>query len=190
MRAVMVGIVGLAGALVVMPGVAAAQDGKPVSFGVMGGLSLPMGNLGDAYDSGYNITGNVYLMPAGKRFSLRGDVGYESFGGQSIGTVASSDFSVLSVTGNILFPLGSNSSEGSMRPYLIGGAGIYRGSSDITITGLGSESVSSTDLGIAVGGGIEFKLSGFTTFAEARFTNVFSDGDSSTWIPLTFGIRF
>ena len=178
-----------AGALALCTGVAGAQDSKPISFGVMGGLSLPMGDFGDAYDSGYNITGNVYLTPSGQRFRLRGDIGYENFGGQSIGSVASSDFSVLSFTGNLVFPLGTSDGEGSIRPYVIGGGGLYRGSSTIEVVGV-SRSESDTNFGIAVGGGFEFQLSGFTTFAEARFTNVFSDGDSARWIPITFGIRF
>lgn len=188
MRAGTVRLLGLAGALALLTGVAGAQDSKSMSFGAMGGLSLPMGNLGDAYDSGYNITGSVYFTPA-SRFMIRGDVGYESFGGQSIGTVASSDLNMLSATGNLIFPLSSSTAEGTMRPYILGGAGIYRASSDIEVLGV-KKSSSDTNLGVAFGGGVEFKLAGFSTFAEARFTNVFSDGKSSRWIPLTFGFRF
>lgn len=189
MRAGTVRLLGLAGALALLTGVAGAQDSKPVSFGVMGGLSMPMGNLGDFYDSGYNITGNVYFTPSASRFMIRGDVGYDSFGGQSIAGVGSADLSVLSASGNVIFPLRSNMAEGSIRPYLIAGGGAYRSSFKGDILGA-SDSESNTDLGIAVGGGLEFKLAGFSTFAEARFTNLFNDGDSARWIPITFGIRF
>jgi len=181
-------LAGLAGALALLPAIAGAQDARAISFGVMGGLSLPMGDLADGVESGYNITGSVYLPMAGK-LKLRGDVGYESFAGKGSNSVAGFDFNVLSVTGNVIFPLGMERAEGGIRPYLIGGGGLYRGTTKLNVVGL-SSSQSSNDLGISVGGGFEFKLSGFTTFAEARFVNVFGDGNSSNWIPITFGLRF
>lgn len=181
-------LAGLAGALALLPALAGAQDARSISFGVMGGLSLPMGDLADGVESGYNITGNLY-MPLGDKLKLRGDVGYESFAGKGSNSIAGFDFNVLSVTGNVIFPLGTERAEGGIRPYLIGGGGLYRGTIKLNIVGV-SDSESSSDLGINVGGGFEFKLSGFTTFAEARFVNVFSDGESSNWIPITFGIRF
>lgn len=187
MRAGTVRLLGLAGALALLTGVAGAQDSKPMSFGVMGGLSLPMGDLGDLYESGYNVTGNVYFTPSASRFMLRGDVGYESFGGQSNTLGTGSDFKMLSVTGNLIFPLSATTDEGTMRPYLIGGGGLYRSSFDVVGAG---DSESDTNFGVALGGGVEFKLAGFSTFAEARFTNVFGDGNSSRWIPITFGFRF
>ncbi len=190
MHARTVRMFGLAAGLALVTSVAAAQDSKPISFGAMAGLSLPMGDLGDAVSSGYNITGNVYLTPSSTgRLRFRGDVGYESFSAKDNSVGSDATFSVLSVTGNVIFPLGQASSEGGIRPYLIGGGGMYRGTTKTELLGA-SVSTSDTNLGIAVGGGLEFKLSGFSTFAEARFTNVFSEGDSSTWIPITFGIRF
>jgi opacity protein-like surface antigen len=181
-------LAGLAGTLALLPAIAGAQDARSISFGVMGGLSLPMGDLADGVESGYNITGNVYL-PLGGKLKLRGDVGYESFAGKGSSSIAGFDYNVLSVTGNVMFPLGTERAEGGIRPYLIGGGGLYRGTTKIEVAGI-SRSTSNSDLGINAGGGFEFKLSGFTTFAEARFVNVFGDGDSSSWIPLTFGIRF
>jgi opacity protein-like surface antigen len=181
-------LAGLAGALALLPAIAGAQDARSISFGVMGGLSLPMGDLADGVESGFNITGNLY-MPLGDKLKLRADLGYESFAGKGSNSIAGFDFNVLSVTGNVIFPLGMERAEGGIRPYLIGGGGLYRGTIKANIVGI-SDSESSSDLGINVGGGFEFKLSGFTTFAEARFVNVFSDGESSNWIPITFGIRF
>jgi opacity protein-like surface antigen len=181
-------LAGVVGALALLPALAMAQDSKPISVGVMGGLSVPVGDLGDGFDSGYNITGSVYLRPGTGRLSFRGDVGYESFGSKGSNSLVSADLNVLSVTGNVLFPIGT-AAEGGIRPYLIGGGGLYRTSVDVESV-VGNDSNSSNDLGIAVGGGLEFRLAGFSTFAEARFVNVFGDGNSSRWIPITFGIRF
>jgi len=175
------------GTFALVPVIVGAQDSKPISVGVMGGISLPMGDLADGVESGYNITGNIYFRPGSSRLTFRGDVGYESFSAKAN---LPFDLNVLSVTGNVIFPLSSAVAEGGIRPYLIGGGGLYRSSFDGTGAISGTDSESSNDLGIAVGGGVEFKLAGFSTFAEARFVNVFGDGDSSRWIPVTFGIRF
>ena len=178
------------GTFALVPAVVGAQDARPISVGVMGGLSLPMGDLADGVESGYNITGNIYFRPGTSRLTFRGDVGYESFSAKGSNNIAGIDLNVLSVTGNVMFPLGSMVAEGGIRPYLIGGGGLYRTQSEGTGVASGAESEASNDLGIAVGGGVEFKLAGFTTFGEARFVNVFRDGASSRWIPITFGIRF
>lgn len=189
MNARIVRLAGLLGAVALLPALASAQDSKPISVGVMGGISLPMGNLGDAVESGYNITGSVYLRPGASRLSFRGDVGYDSFKGKGSNNIVDVNLNVLSLTGNVLFPLGTAVAEGGIRPYLIGGGGLYRTSSEASVAGVSGSSGSSNDLGIGVGGGVEFRLAGFSTFAEARFVNVCGDGDSTRWIPVTFGIR-
>jgi hypothetical protein len=127
-------LAGLAGTLALLPAIAGAQDARSISFGVMGGLSLPMGDLADGVESGYNITGNVYL-PLGGKLKLRGDVGYESFAGKGSNSVAGFDYNVLSFTGNVIMPLGAERMEGGIRPYLIGGGGLYRSSTKVSIGG-------------------------------------------------------
>ncbi len=181
---------GLVGAFALLPALAGAQDSKPISFGVMGGLSLPIGDLADGVESGYNITGSVYMRPGTSNLSFRGDVGFDSFSGKGSSSLGGYDLNALSLTGNVLFPLGTNAGEGSIRPYLIGGGGLYRRTVKGTGVAEGFDSEASNDLGVAAGGGFEFKLAGFSTFAEARFVNVFGDGASARWIPVTFGIRF
>ena len=171
-------LAGIAGALALVPALASAQDARPISVGVMGGLSLPIGDLGDGFDSGYNITGNVYFRPAASSLTFRADLGYDSFGAKAV----NGNLNLLSVTGNVMFPMGT-AAEGGIRPYVIAGGGLYRTSFE------GGDAES--DLGVNVGGGLEFNLSGFTTFAEARFVNVFGEGDfNARYIPITFGIRF
>jgi len=57
-------------------------------------------------------------------------------------------------------------------------------------TGSARRSESDTNLGIQLGGGLTFQLSGFSTFLEAKYVNAFTEGDNATWIPITFGVRF
>lgn len=181
---------GVVAACLLVTDVAQAQGSKPVSFGVMGGLSLPMGSLGDLYDSGYNLTGSVYLKPQSGRYSFRGDVGYDRFEAKGGSNLAGLNFSILSFAGNVVLPLGASGGDGSIQPYVLGGGGIYRGTTSADAE-LGGGSSSDSNVGITVGGGVEFKLAGFSTFAEAKFTNVFGDASfTPRYIPLTFGVRF
>jgi hypothetical protein len=215
-------IFGLA-SLLALPVAAHAQNQKSVSFGASGGLSLPMGDLGDAAEAGYSVAGHVYLKPSSmKNLAFRLDVSYDSWGAKGVSdlegdftrstrsvtgshstigdvsfnrlsassassAVADASLSSLGVTGNVLFSLGDESA--GMRPYLLAGGGMYRTKATVSILGFEGSSTS-TDAGVQAGAGLEFKLAGFSTFLEAKFVNVFGDGDSSTYIPITFGVKF
>lgn len=174
---------GLVAALA-MPAALSAQSDKAVGVGVSGGLSLPMGDLGDGSDAGFTVAGHIYLQPSSlKAFRLRGDVSYDKWGSK-----ASSDAntSALGFVANAVFDLGTSS---GMKPYVLGGVGMFNTKYKYDGPGL-SLDASSTDLGIQAGAGLTFQLSGFQTFAEAKFVNVFGDGSNMTWVPITFGIRF
>ena len=175
------GIVSLLAAPFVLP----AQTTRTISLGISGGLSLPMGNLSDNVDAGYNGTGHLYFKPSTMKLALRGDVGYDSWKAKS--SVVNANFSSLSFTGNGIFYLGE--STAAMRPYLLVGGGMYRTKSSASVSGV-STSFTSSDPGIQGGLGMSFNLSGFNTFLEAKYINVFGDGDNLNYVPITFGIRF
>lgn len=153
-----------------------AQRRKSVGFAA--GATLPVGDLGDATSTGFHILGTLAVsgsasMPIGFRI----DGMYNNLSGKSSGP----DVNVWTINGNLVyaFPGGT-----SVTPYLIGGAGWYNTKADES----GAES--SNDIGINVGLGARFALSGLSTFAEVRFHNIFSDPNSAQMIPLTFGILF
>ena len=168
-------------ALVALPSLATAQ--KSLSFGVSGGLSAPIGSLGDYASSGYDITGHVFFAPqSNKTLGLRGDVSYDSWNAKGGGATLRS----LGFTGNGIYHF-SDTKGSIFSPYALAGAGAFNVSSRISGTNI---SGSSTDFGTQVGAGVEFQLSGFSTFGEVKLVNVFSSGSSTRWFPVTFGIRF
>lgn len=178
-------VFGLAAALV-LPGTLLAQGSSDRSFslGVSGGLAMPIGDMGDSFDSGFDVTGHIYLRPAAlKSIGLRGDVGFDKFSAKDVSDVT---FRSLSFVANAIVDLSSSSSA---KPYLLGGVGLYNGKAEVK-SSFGSGSSSDSNLGIQAGGGLQFQLSGFSTFLEARYVNVFSDGSSTQWIPITFGVKF
>lgn len=175
----------LIAALAAPAALAAQSADKPVSFGVSGGLSLPMGDFGDARNTGYNLTGHVYLKPASlTAVRLRGDVGYDRW--DVDGFDASTRSIALAANAVYDFPAQSTS---IVRPYVLGGLGLFSLKTSATSSGITNRS-GDTNLGLQVGGGLSFQLSGFSTFAEAKLVNVFTDGESTRYIPVTFGVRF
>ncbi len=82
-------------------------------------------------------------------------------------------------TANALYNF-TTSSEARIRPYVIGGVGIYADGG--------------TDFGINAGAGATFPLglgdSPARAFAEGRFHAIFADGNTIQQIPITVGIMF
>ena len=168
-------------ALTMTPALVTAQS-SAVGFGLSGGLSVPTGDLGDDVDAGYSLAGHVFLKPAStKNLRFRGDLSYSGFDYKNI----DASYRSLGFVGNALLDL---SSSGGVKPYVLGGVGAFNNKESRDV---GSEvrSTSSTDVGIQIGGGLNFQLSGFSTFLELKYVNVFSD-NSRSYIPITFGVRF
>lgn len=148
------------------------------SVGIAAGASVPVGDLGDATSTGFHVLGTLSVSgTASSPLGFRVDGMYNSLSGKSSGP----DVNIWTVNGNLVyaFPGGMTAT-----PYIIAGAGWYNSKADQS----GAES--SSDLGINAGIGARFALSGFSTFAEVRFHNIFSDPNSAQFIPLTFGILF
>jgi hypothetical protein len=172
-----------AGALLALPAVSHAQ-----SILVSGGLSVPMSDLSEDFNSGYNINlGLAFgapILPVGARI----EAGFSSFDGKSTPLNANGRGTarIASATANAVLNLGPTGAA----PYLIGGLGIYnrRFSSDAL-----NESNSKTSAGVNIGGGIRFPLGGISTFLEARYHVMLGNEGEETnfqFIPISFGIQF
>lgn len=162
-----------------------ANAQRRASVGVAAGATVPMGDLGDATSTGYHVLGTIGISgTASSPVGFRIDGMYNSLSGKNSGP----DLNMWTVNGNLVFAF-----PGGMAatPYLIGGAGWYNLKTDED----GAESTN--NFGLNGGIGARFALSGFSTFAEVRFHNVFGEKNEATdkrpslrVIPLTFGIMF
>ena len=145
------------------------------SINIAIGAAVPTGDAGDLVDMGYNATVGVGIKPPLAPLGLRIEGMFNSFEFKSPAADASQR--VLAATANGTY---------TMMPqiYLIGGAGMYNSKAST------SGSPSSTDFGFNVGAGVNIPLTGFGTYAEARFHHISGDGGNFQFIPITFGIRF
>jgi|SRR5690606_10404305 len=172
-------LAGLSIATMVAGSTADAQmvdNARPVTIGLAGGLSMPLGDFGDSFKSGYNVTGSIGFRPAAIPFGIRAEVGYQSFDADGFDIT----LSTLYGTANAVFNLGAGGT--GIAPYVIGGVGMYNVDADM--------GDSETEFGFNGGAGLRFALSGFNTFLEARYHHVLTEGDAMTFVPITFGVEF
>jgi hypothetical protein len=158
---------------------------RTTSFGIAGGASLPMGDISEGAETGFNVTGSLYIRPA--RFAnlgFRGDIALDQFGLKNIedGSIRSLGF-VFNGIYNI--PV----SASSVRPYGLLGIGFFSTKTSVA-SGATTISASDSNLGYQAGAGMSFQLSGFATFLEAKYVNVMTEPNSTAFVPLTFGVRF
>jgi hypothetical protein len=163
-----------------------AQFASPVRFNVHAGATLPTGDIGDegGAELGFRIGAGLELraplMPIGLRF----DGAYDRMGIEDFDLA----YSIWNLTANaVVAPMASPL-------YFIGGIGFY--SLDLTGDDLDEfeaffgEVDAETEFGFNLGAGLSLPLTGFSTFVEARWHSINTEGSNTSYIPIVFGIRF
>jgi opacity protein-like surface antigen len=166
-------------ALAAASSTSSAQSTKPVSLGISAGAAIPVSDLANAYNTGWNGTVSLGFNSYGSPLGFRVDGMYNSMSPNQDRTDLP-DIKISSANANIVYALPGV----GLRPYLIGGAGVYGLKRDFP------DATTTTKLGFNGGVGVAFPLSGFNTFAEARWHHVLSDNGATDFIPVTFGISF
>jgi opacity protein-like surface antigen len=152
---------------------------------------MPTGDLSNGAATGFHVQGASSYHRARWPIALRGEVAYHQFG--------SKDYSVAGQRGQTINYTGKSSSiagiidaayslpvASRMKPYLLGGPGVYNNRSEVTRSGGTSTNTSDTKVGVNVGGGMNFSLIGRSAYVEARYHHA----DQAAWIPITVGMRF
>jgi hypothetical protein len=169
---------------------APALRAQGAEFSLGGGLGIPLDEFDDNAKIGWHGLAAISFVPNGWPVGIQIDGSYQQF---SLEDDVVAGFSGLKNrfimgTGNLVFKFKS-SEESTFRPYIIGGAGVYNqkitGSDDPNDVLPGG----TTDFGINVGAGFDFKAGGAGLFVEGRFHDVFNDGTNTKFIPITVGIR-
>lgn len=155
---------------------------KPVSFGVAGGLSIPTGDFGDAFKSGFNVSAMGEIHQAAWPVAIRIEAQYDQFSAKDeIG-----DGKVKSIGGlaNVLYYFPS---KAMVKPYVTGGLGLFHNKADDSICDGGC---SSTKFAFDFGAGLQFQLTGISTFVEANWNSIQTEGSATHMIPVRVGIKF
>lgn len=171
--------------------VASAQTQSPLTFGLGGSLTVPVGGtpgfgLGNAggLDAGWQGVGLLQVRPFGGNFGFQLDGTYQRVGP---GAISYAGRQVFSGTANLVYEFG-HARTSTVVPYVIGGAGVYgfRRGMD----------TNATRFGLSGGDGVNLNLGLGSIFLESRLHNVFGaglgpDGSSSSTqlMPITAGIK-
>jgi Outer membrane protein beta-barrel domain len=163
----------VAGTLTLSPQVASCQ----ARFGISGGLAVPLDDLGDVADVGYNVTAALHFGGTHVPIGARIEGGLSGFSLED----ADDDVRVLNLTVNAVANIGQKPNS----PYFIGGLGIYNSK----VASFDSKSA----LGINLGGGLRFPIGILSTFLEARYHLMLGDRPDFAnlqFIPITFGFVY
>jgi hypothetical protein len=157
----------------------ASETQAQIGFSIAGGPTFATGDAGDGLDMGYHAVVSAAfslpVLPVGlqadgmfTRFNISDVEGHQQVLNGSLNAV----LSIPSV---------------GITPYFIGGVGFYQTSAEVDGEDLGD----STDVGVNAGAGVRLGLPGIGgVFAEARLHNIFGEGDSFRFVPVSLGIRF
>jgi opacity protein-like surface antigen len=158
---------------------------NPFSFGISGGASIPTGDFSDGTKTGFNVGAHLGIRQPLWPIGLRLDGQFNRFE-DDLGLDAYLNVTGISLNA-VIQPSGMTS---VIKPYLIGGPGFYHISADAT-NAFGPEAQSSDNKwGFNAGGGFEYQLAGFSTFLEARYNWVKTEGSHLAFVPISVGLMF
>ena len=151
------------------------------SIGAMGGLAVPVGDLGNATSSGYTLGVTLGMHQALTPLSFRFEGSFTELPFKNDNSVKHRIYG-FALDGQ--YNLGVASENGGL--YLTGGLGYYGTKETGTLFG---DTETDWNFGLNAGLGYYLPLSGFTMFFEGRYHAIFSD-PSQGFFPITVGISF
>jgi opacity protein-like surface antigen len=193
MKRTILGVVAIA-TIALVPAVSNAQranhaPAKPFTYSIGAGLSVPTGDMSNGSNAGLNLQGAVAHRLGTSPSWLRGELQYHRFGNKNDQGISGHQSEI----GGLLNIGYSFPTTSSLRPYVLGGLGMY--GQKYTVDGGGaSMSISETDIGFNGGAGVRFAMGKRMASVEARYHSV-SGGNkwgnkSSNFVPVTFGLEF
>ncbi len=181
---------------------AAAPDQDPgsgsffddVVFIVDAGLSMPLGDISDFYNTGFVIGINGFF-PWSEKIHFGGRIAFNKWGIDDGGwTGTDIDGSSLMIE---FVPMARylflNDKASTTTFFAQAGIGLYRFSFDVDVT---NDSItqnyddSDINLGLCFGGGMLLERGNREWIVQPMVNQVFTDGNSSTYLSLTIGMAF
>lgn len=169
-------------------------------LGLGGGPNVPTGMVNDFYKPGFNVTLPIGYQPLSSPLGFRIDLAYSRFNGRSAGTngltTQLDDPNIWSATANLTLDLVrfGDSRRGAL--YLVGGGGVYRFTDFFNTDRSDNDTESAfegspvTKGGVTGGAGLAFPIGGASLFVESRYTNAFTEGENTRWVPVVIGLKW
>jgi hypothetical protein len=168
--------------------------------GLAGGAAVPTSNIADFYKSGFGVYVPIGWQPMNSPLGLRIDLGYARFNGKEPGATGLSfqpdDPNIWSGTANLTLDLirFGESKRGAL--YLVGGGGVYRftnffsGDRNDNEVQSAFQGKPTTRGGVTGGAGLAVPIGGASLFVESRYTNAYTQGEETKWVPIVVGLKW
>lgn len=174
-------------AALILFGVTTYSQTYQKSFASLGGvISIPVGDISDAWGVGFNVHGNAgYVFH--KNVAARVDLQYNTFPYKESGDYSGYSLKSTSIMGDVM--VGMFDKDADIKPYGLVGMGLYLNSvSDMKYQGVTYYRGSSeTNFGMKIGGGAAFKVSPrLSLFGETSFNIIFGEG-TANYLPIKAG---
>jgi len=179
----------------------AAQSLHP-QFGVGVGMSLPVSDYhatpsGQGFNTAWQGLAFVALKPPSLPVGLRVDATYSANSANdrlkndlttTLGRPSDEKTKLLGASVSVWY---QSSSPARVKPYVIGGIGLYHTTISLT-SGDSTTDNAATKLAWNLGAGLDCGLRGMVLFFEARYVNVAAVAGfpRTTFLPITAGVRF
>ena len=169
----------------VLFGLGALNSQAQINVGATVGAQLPMGNFGDAYNTGFgfNLSGK-YMLNDNMAVGL--NLGYNAFGSEIEGFKSS----MMPITALFEYQFG----DGPFKPYVGADLGLYIFGYKIEMTIMGQtikESGSDMYFGFAPVAGVLYGLSdNLSLNGNLKYNFVMSEGDASTFLGINVGVVY
>jgi hypothetical protein len=172
---------------------------KLVTFGLGGGVAVPVSDAKDAFKNGFNGLAYARIAPPGLPVSFGLNVAFSRFdladakvttGGSTTTAVTGGNSQLLAGLGDVKLDL----MRSRIHPYLIAGLGAYNVKTNPA--GSSSSSNSDTRFGINGGGGISMSFGRVSGYIQGRVDNVYTSDNGAIKakdiqiVPVTAGIEF
>lgn len=182
----------VAAAVAVGSATAEAQYADTESGGVRlligGGSTLALGDFGDAFNNGPHGIVGLSFQPRGFPLGIRIDGMYHRISGdEDVLGFDDLNTQVINGTANLVYSF-STSAETAIRPYIVGGGGLYnlKAVGDDVPDGVESD----TEFGINAGAGFDYRATdNLGIFLEGRFHLIFTEVDNTNVLPISLGVR-
>ena len=162
---------------------AAPLQAQGAQFSLGGSVGVPLGDFDEGAKMGFHGVAGVSFAPPTMPVGFQVDGNFAQFSTE----LDDLNVRMLFATGNVVYNF-KVAEASRLRPYLIGGLGVYNGKE--TGDAADPDAESTTDIGINAGAGFNVSAGAASLFVEGRFHSIFTDGNSTQFIPLTVGVRF
>jgi opacity protein-like surface antigen len=173
-----------AAVLAVLAAVSAAPaHAQGVKIGLGGGVTMPLGDFGDVFKTGFNGQASLGFQPASLPVGIQIDGNYMS---NKVDADLDVKSQIIGGSANAVYTF-KTSETSKLHPYIIAGAGAY----NLKATGDDAGDAGSvTKFGINGGAGFNFMAGSVGAFVEGRFHDIMTEGSSTNLVNLNVGVRF